>query len=456
MIIPTLVDPRMAPPGKHIISCFVQYAPYHLAEGTWDEQREAFGDTVVDTIAERAPNIRDLIVGRQVLTPLDIERTTGLTEGNIFQGELSLEQLFLNRPVPGWARYRTPVKDLWMCGSSVHPGGGIMGANGRIAALEVLKAPEVAAPDGAERPRRARADAAIEAWGAAGPEAEHDRARRRRRWDAIVVGGGHNGLVCGAYLARAGLRTLILERREAVGGAVATAELSPGARVPLLAHTVGRLRGSIARELGLARHGLRLVQPAARVTSLRPDASGHHALGRRPPDRGASWRRCPRRTPCAGSRSTPRSGRSRASCPASRCSRRPIRPRPRWATWSGAMRLGLHLRGLPEAHARALFKVLPQPVADFLEDRLAHDALRAMIALRGMRYSSLGPGAAGSTQVLLADAAGNDGGAAGETVYARGGAGCRRGGAGGGGPARRARRSGPARTWSPSGIGTAG
>src|SRR6188768_579953 len=139
MIIPTLVDPRMAPPGKHIISCFVQYAPYHLTEGTWDDQREAFGDAVIDTIAERAPNIRSLIVGRQVLTPLDIERTMGLTEGNIFQGELSLEQLFLNRPAPGWARFRTPVKDLWLCGSSAHPGGGIMGAPGRIAALELLR-----------------------------------------------------------------------------------------------------------------------------------------------------------------------------------------------------------------------------------------------------------------------------------------------------------------------------
>jgi phytoene dehydrogenase-like protein len=139
MIIPTLVDPRMAPPGKHIISCFVQYAPYHLAEGTWDEQREAFGDAVIDTIAERAPDIRSLIVGRQVLTPLDIERTMGLTEGNIFQGELSLEQLFLNRPAPGWARFRTPVRDLWLCGSSAHPGGGIMGAPGRIAALELLR-----------------------------------------------------------------------------------------------------------------------------------------------------------------------------------------------------------------------------------------------------------------------------------------------------------------------------
>ena len=141
MIIPTLVDPSMAPPGKHVISCFVQYAPYHLAPGlgSWDDNREAFGDTVVDRIAEFAPGIRDTIVGRQVLTPLDIERLTGLSEGNIFQGELSLEQLFFNRPVPGWARFKTPVRDLWLCGSATHPGGGIMGANGRLAALEVLR-----------------------------------------------------------------------------------------------------------------------------------------------------------------------------------------------------------------------------------------------------------------------------------------------------------------------------
>ena len=142
MIIPTLVDPGMAPPGKHVISCFVQYAPYRLdpSLGTWDDNREAFGDTVIDRIAEFAPNIRNIIVGRQVLTPLDIERTMGLTEGNIFQGELSLEQLFFNRPVPGYARFRTPIRDLWLSGSSTHPGGGLMGANGRLAALEVLKA----------------------------------------------------------------------------------------------------------------------------------------------------------------------------------------------------------------------------------------------------------------------------------------------------------------------------
>src|SRR5207247_3357710 len=108
-IIPTLVDPSMAPPGKHVMSCFVQYAPYHLADAAvWDDaMRDAFGDAVIDTIAERAPNIRDIILHRQVLTPLDLETTFGLSEGNIFQGELSLEQLFFNRPVPGWARYRT-------------------------------------------------------------------------------------------------------------------------------------------------------------------------------------------------------------------------------------------------------------------------------------------------------------------------------------------------------------
>jgi phytoene dehydrogenase-like protein len=139
MVIPSLTDPSVAPPGKHVMSCFVQYAPYHLASGTWDEKREAFGDTVIETLSEYAPNLKNIIVGRQVVTPLDLEREWGLTEGNIFQGELSLEQLFFLRPVPGWAQYRTPIKNLYMCGSATHPGGGIMGAPGRIAAMEILK-----------------------------------------------------------------------------------------------------------------------------------------------------------------------------------------------------------------------------------------------------------------------------------------------------------------------------
>jgi phytoene dehydrogenase-like protein len=138
VVIPSLTDPSVAPPGKHVMSCFVQYAPYHLKEGTWDEQREAFGDAVIDALAVHAPNIRERILHRQVLTPLDIERMFGLTEGNIFQGELTLEQLFFLRPAPGWAQYRTPVRGLYMCGSATHPGGGIMGAPGKNAAAVLL------------------------------------------------------------------------------------------------------------------------------------------------------------------------------------------------------------------------------------------------------------------------------------------------------------------------------
>ncbi|HLK52341.1 MAG TPA: NAD(P)/FAD-dependent oxidoreductase [Candidatus Angelobacter sp.] len=147
MVIPSLTDPSVAPPGKHVMSCFVQYAPYKLRPGlNWDEQREAFGNTVIDTISEYAPNFKNIILNKQVLTPLDLERDFGLSEGNIFQGELSLEQLFFLRPVPGYAQFRTPIKNLYMCGSATHPGGGIMGAPGRLAALEILKDVKTSTP----------------------------------------------------------------------------------------------------------------------------------------------------------------------------------------------------------------------------------------------------------------------------------------------------------------------
>jgi phytoene dehydrogenase-like protein len=139
IVIPSLTDPSIAPPGKHVMSCFVQYAPYHLKDaGGWDAQRDAFGDVVVDTLSEYAPNLRNIIRHRQVVTPLDLEREWGLSEGNIFQGELTLEQLFFLRPAPGWAQYRTPIDGLYMCGSATHPGGGIMGAPGRNAAKQIL------------------------------------------------------------------------------------------------------------------------------------------------------------------------------------------------------------------------------------------------------------------------------------------------------------------------------
>jgi phytoene dehydrogenase-like protein len=138
-IIPSMIDPDMAPPGKHVMSCFVQYAPYDI-EGGWDDKkREAFGDAVVNVIAEYAPNLKNLILHRQVLTPVDIENMTGLTEGNIFQGELTLNQLFFLRPAPKWANFRSPIRNLYQCGSAAHPGGGISGAPGRLAAFEILK-----------------------------------------------------------------------------------------------------------------------------------------------------------------------------------------------------------------------------------------------------------------------------------------------------------------------------
>ena len=139
LTVPTMYDPSLAPPGKHIMGIFLQYAPYTLREGTWDELREPFGDRVISLIEEYAPNIRSIIEHRQVLSPLDLERRFGITGGNIFHGEMSLDQMFVMRPVAGWARYRTPVRGLYLCGSGAHPGGGVMGGPGYNCAREMLK-----------------------------------------------------------------------------------------------------------------------------------------------------------------------------------------------------------------------------------------------------------------------------------------------------------------------------
>jgi phytoene dehydrogenase-like protein len=139
IIIPSLIDPAMAPPGRHVMSIFAQYAPYQLNGGWSDARRETFGAAVIDALAEYAPNLKSAILHRQVITPADIEQMVGLPEGNIFQGELTLQQMFFLRPVPGWAQYRTPIHGLYQCGAGTHPGGGVMGASGRNAASEVLR-----------------------------------------------------------------------------------------------------------------------------------------------------------------------------------------------------------------------------------------------------------------------------------------------------------------------------
>ena len=138
-VVSSNADSSLAPPGKHILTCFVQYVPYRLREGNWDEKRELLGDRVVKKIADYAPNVPGAIEARQVLTPLDLERTYGLTEGNIFHGDLRLEQLFFMRPVAGWAQYRTPIRGLYLCGAGAHPGGGVTGAPGRNAAMQALR-----------------------------------------------------------------------------------------------------------------------------------------------------------------------------------------------------------------------------------------------------------------------------------------------------------------------------
>ena len=137
--IPSVADPSLAPAGKHVMSVWMQYAPYHLKNSTWNAQREALGDLVVNVVEAYAPGFKNSILHRHVLTPLDLEQTFGVTEGHIYHAEIALDQIFFMRPIPGWARYRTPIQNLYLCGSGTHPGGAISGLPGHYAAKEILK-----------------------------------------------------------------------------------------------------------------------------------------------------------------------------------------------------------------------------------------------------------------------------------------------------------------------------
>ena len=137
--IPTLHDPSLAPAGKHVMSIYMQYAPYKLRNADWDTQRDALGDVVVNTLAQYAPDLPGKIEAREVITPKDLEQTYGLTGGHIFHGELALDQLFTMRPLLDWAQYRTPIKSLYLCGSGTHPGNGLTGGSGANAAREIVK-----------------------------------------------------------------------------------------------------------------------------------------------------------------------------------------------------------------------------------------------------------------------------------------------------------------------------
>ena len=141
MTIPSLDDPSLAPNGRHVMSMHVQFVPHRLAgDRSWDERRQQVADVVLDTLEAYAPGITASVEATQVLTPLDLEREYSLTGGQIYHGEPSLDQLFTMRPILGWAQYRTPIEDLFLCGAGTHPGGGITGAPGRNAAREIVKA----------------------------------------------------------------------------------------------------------------------------------------------------------------------------------------------------------------------------------------------------------------------------------------------------------------------------
>jgi phytoene dehydrogenase-like protein len=243
------------------------------------------------------------------------------------------------------------------------------------------------------------------------------------RYDVVVIGAGHNGLVAGGYLARGGLRTLILERRERVGGAAQTAELAPGFRVPVLAHTVGRLRSSVVRDLGLRERGFGTVRPEVRVFAPQPDGGSLTLWG--DPVRTAAELRALSDRDAKAYPAFDRKVRALASFLAYlHAATPPDLKDPSVADALEGLRLGRAVRGLGSPrHAREVLRVLPMSVADLVGEVFETDSLRAVLAARGIQYTATGPWSAGTAAVLLSDSAGNDGGAAGQAVFARGGPG---------------------------------
>jgi phytoene dehydrogenase-like protein len=242
------------------------------------------------------------------------------------------------------------------------------------------------------------------------------------RYDAVVIGGGHNGLVTAAYLGKAGLRTLVLERRSTLGGAAETAELAPGIRVPTVAHTVGRLRPGVVKDLDLKRHGLSLVGPDVRVFA--PSLDGEAIVLYGDAAKTAEGLRGRSAADASHYADFDRLVRSLAGFLGEIAAETPPDiESPGLTDALAGLRLGRTFRGLGRHDGRTITRVLPMAVADFTAESFETDALRAAIAWRGVAYTAMGPWSAGTTAVLLADSAGNDGGAAGQTVFARGGPG---------------------------------
>ena len=368
MLIPSQIDPTMAPDGKHYMSVFVQYCPYELADGAWNaEKRAGFGDTVIDTIARHSPNFKDLILHAEIRTPWDIENEVGLTEGNIFQGELTMDQLLFNRPVPGFAQYRSPVRGLYMCGSSTHPGGGVMGAPGANAARAVLKD--------------------------LGRTADYERGSA---YDCIVIGAGHNGLDLRRH---AGARRA---RGAGAGGAGAGRRRGAHARIRTRASGVG-LRASVhlmpawlLEELELADHGL-----LWRASGCRPRAVG----GRCAADSGGSGLACGgsrrgRRACSPGVRGQMQTLRAGAAA-ASRSGPAAARYRATGRTGSALAASAGRVRRLGRADMRELLRIGGMNVHDLLEEHFDSPLLKGALAFDAVLGTNFGPRSPGTVFTLL-------------------------------------------------------
>ena len=395
IMIPTLTDPTMAPPGKHYMSIFVQYAPPHLANGVWDDDnRKAFGDTVIDLVAEFSPNFKDLILDVEVRSPQDIEDEVGITEGNIFHGELTMDQLLFNRPVPGYAQYRGPVAGMYMCGLEQPSWRRRHGRAG-----------------GQRRPRSARRpeDCKLKRW----PPPP--------QFDAIIVGAGHNGLTCAAYLTRAGRRVAVLEAGSQVGGAAVSAEFHPGYTVSSCAHILHLLHPKVLADLQLARHGLRFSTTDMATVAL--DEDGRHITLSSDEALSSASIAAHSEADARGHGEFRRRMVRFAGVLQPALAAAPPRLGGDWRDKASLAKLAWGARRLGREDMREFMRIIGMNAADLLEEVFETDVLRGAYALDSVLGARLGPRSPNSVLTLFYRLAGEQSGVRGNLAHPAGGMG---------------------------------